>query len=165
MTDDHTHAAGPERQQPNAFDTLRPGQTFTTANLTVTLDAMKAFAAQFDPQPMHLDEDAARASFFGELIGSGWHTAALTMKLVVEARLLGPTPLVGVSVDHMRFKHPLRPNDRIHAVIEVTNKRPSTSPDRGYASLKVTTMTDNDTVLMTQQWTILVPRCDTRDTA
>ena len=69
------------------FEDFQVGQKFGSGTVNVTADRIKAFAAEFDPQPFHLDEEAARGTFFGELVASGWHTAAMTMRLLVEGEM------------------------------------------------------------------------------
>lgn len=112
------------------LEDLSVGQTFVTGSTTVTTDEIKAFARQFDPQPFHLDEDAARDSLFGGLAASGWHTAALTMRLLVEG-----LPFVGGLVGaggEIAWPRPTRPGDVLTVHIEVLEVTPSKSkPDRG----------------------------------
>ena len=79
----------------------------------VDLERVKAFAAEFDPQPFHLDEAAASSSIFGGLVASGWHTAAMTMRLMVESDMRIAGGLVGVGVEQIRWPQPVRPGDRI----------------------------------------------------
>ena len=112
------------------LEDLHVGQTFTTGSITVTTEAIKAFAREYDPQPFHLDEEAARDSLFGGLAASGWHTAALTMRLLV-----GALPLAGGVVGaggETTWPRPTRPGDTLTVHIEVTEITPSKSrPDRG----------------------------------
>ena len=107
---------------------------------------------------MHLDEAAARGTVFGELVGSGWQTLALTMRLLVDARLLGGTPIVGAEFKDMRFHAPMRPGDTLRACAEVLAVRPSRSrPERGFMDLKVTTTNAAGVTLVTQSWSLVVP--------
>ena len=85
------------------YDDLDIGERFRSAALCMYESDMRAFAEQYDPQPMHTDPEAAAETMFGGLIASGWLTGALTMKLMVESRMLGSTPLIGVEVDRVRF--------------------------------------------------------------
>src|SRR6202043_3672273 len=85
------------------LDDLRVGQRFTSDTYHMDEVRMKAFAAEFDPQPFHLDEAAAQRSIFRGLAASGWHTAAIAMRLAVEVRPFGPHPLVGLGVDDLRW--------------------------------------------------------------
>lgn len=115
---------------PLYLEDLHVGQTFVTDSLTVTTEQIKAFAREFDPQPFHLDEEAARDSLFGGLAASGWHTAALTMRLLV-----GALPLAGGVVGaggETTWPRPTRPGDTLTVHVEVLEVTPSRSrPDRG----------------------------------
>ena len=110
---------------PMFLEDLLVGQTFRTGTVSVEKDRLKAFAAEFDPQPFHLDEKAAVASFFGGLVASGWHTAAMTMRLMVESdfRIVGG--LIGVGVEQIRWPHPVHAGDVLHVLCEVLETRPS----------------------------------------
>src|SRR5260370_42451304 len=90
-------------------------------------DMIKAFAAEFDPQPFHLDQDAARASLFGGLVASGWHTAALTMRLLVGGELRIAGGLIGLGAEELRWPRPVRPGDVLRVESEVLSLRPSQS--------------------------------------
>ena len=118
------------------LDDLHVGQRFTSTSHVVDADQIKRFAAEFDPQPFHLDEDAAANSLFAGLAASGWHTAALTMRLLVT----GGVPLAGGIVGaggEIAFPRPTRPGDELQVVSEVTEITPSrTKPDRGIVVLR-----------------------------
>jgi len=147
-----------QRSDARYLEDFRVGDRVETAAVTVSLDMIHAFAEAYDPQPMHLDEDAARLSVFGELVGSGWQTLALTMRLLVDARLLGTTPIIGAEFKDMRFRKPMRPGDTLRATAEVLAIRPSQSrPERGFLDLLVTTKNDRDDTLVTQRWSLVVP--------
>ena len=112
------------------LEDLHVGQAFTSGSVTVTTEAIKAFAAEFDPQPFHLDEEAARESLFEGLAASGWHTAALTMKLLVQCFPLAGG-LVGAGGE-TTWPRPTRPGDTLTVHVEVLEITPSRSrPDRG----------------------------------
>ena len=112
------------------LEDLHVGQTFTTGSITVTTEAIKAFAREYDPQPFHLDEAAAQASLFAGLAASGWHTAALSMRLLVDG-LPFAGGLVGVGGE-TTWPRPTRPGDTLTVHIEVLEITPSRSrPDRG----------------------------------
>jgi acyl dehydratase len=116
--------------QPLFLEDLQVGQTFTTESVTVTAEAIKAFAREYDPQPFHLDEAAAQASLFGGLAASGWHTAALSMRLLVDGLPLAGG-LVGVGGE-TTWPRPTRPGDTLAVHVEVLEITPSRSrPDRG----------------------------------
>ena len=92
---------------------LQVGQTITTASWTLTRDESIVFARAFDPQPLHIDEDAANAGFFGTLTASGWHALALTMRLVVEAKPFGDAPMIGAELKNIRFARPIKPDTEL----------------------------------------------------
>jgi acyl dehydratase len=124
------------------------GQTYGSGRITVDKDRIKAFAAEFDPQPFHMDEEAARGSIFGALAASGWHTAALTMRLMVEGELKPAGGIVGVGFDELRWPLPVHPGDELHVESEVLEVRPSKSrPNQGLIKVKTTTRNqDGETV-------------------
>ncbi|MGE4533358.1 MaoC family dehydratase [Halomonas sp.] len=143
---------------PIYLEDLKVGDITETKAFTVTRDMIISFAKQYDPQPMHLDEDAAHDTIFGELVGSGWQTLAVTMRMLVDARLLGSTPLVGAELKDIRFHAPMRPGDILRASAEIMDIRPSNSrPDRGLMDLRVTTKNSEGMTLVTQSWSLVVP--------
>src|SRR5256885_12295575 len=101
------------------------GQKYVSGKLRVDADAIKAFAAQFDPQPFHLEEDAARGSFFGGLAASGWHTAALTMRLLVQSGFRPAGGIIGSRADELKWPRPVPPGDELHREAEVLAMRAS----------------------------------------
>lgn len=109
------------------LEDFEPGQTFRSASTRIDADRIKRFAAEFDPQPFHLDERAAAESIFQGLVGSGWHTTAITMKLLVEGDLKPAGGIVGVGADEMRWPRPLRPGDELRVESEVLEVRVSKS--------------------------------------
>ncbi|TNC12009.1 MaoC family dehydratase [Methylobacterium terricola] len=123
------------------LDDLAPGQTYGSGETTVTEADIVAFATQFDPQPFHRDAEAARATFFGGLAASGWHTASLTMRLLVESELQLSGGIIGAGMDELRWPKPLRPGDTIRLESEVIEVRPSRSrPSQGLAKVRTTTL-------------------------
>ena len=115
---------------PLHLEDLHVGQTFVTSSVTVTAEAIKAFARDYDPQPFHLDEAAARDSLFGGLAASGWHTAALSMRLLVDG-LPFAGGLIGVGGE-TTWPRPTRPGDTLTVYVEILEITPSKSrPDRG----------------------------------
>lgn len=139
------------------IEDVTTGETHRTAAFEITREGAMAYAARFDPQPMHLDDDAAAESFFGEFTASGWYTLSVTMKLMVESRPFGDTPLVGVRVDGIRFSKPVTPGMTLHAESEITDiRRSGTRTDRGYVTMLVRTLAGEDEVLR-QTWTVLLP--------
>ena len=124
----------------------------------MTLERINEFAAEFDPQPIHLDEAAAERGFFGEMTASGWHTLSVTMRLMVRSPLFVSGEVIGVGVDKLRWLLPVRPGDRLRARARIVAIRPSNSrPDRGFMNLVATTLRGDEEVA-TQEWTVLVPR-------
>ncbi len=120
------------------------GQTFGSGRLRVEKERIKAFAAEFDPQPFHLDEEAARGSIFRGLAASGWHTAALTMRLLVESDLKPAGGIVGAGFDEFRWPRPVRPGDELHLESEILEVRPSKSrPEQGLIKVRTTTKNQN----------------------
>lgn len=145
--------------QPCYLDDLAVGQRYAGGTASIDLAAIKAFAAAFDPQPFHLDEAAAKASVFGRLVASGWHTMALTMRLLVEGKLRSLWGLVGLGADELRWPRPVFPGDVLRVEWEVLEVRPSLSKaDRGTARLRVTTRNQRGEVVLTLITTILLPR-------
>ncbi|HET9685638.1 MAG TPA: MaoC family dehydratase, partial [Pseudolabrys sp.] len=108
------------------------GQVYHSGSLRIDREQIIAFAAQFDPQPYHLDENAARKSVFRGLAASGWHTAALTMRLLVEGEFKPADGVLGVGFDDLSWPRPVRPGDELRVESEVLEVRPSKSRnDRG----------------------------------
>ena len=123
------------------------GQKFVTGTYTMTADAIKAFATDYDPQPFHTDEDAAKDTFFCGLAASGWHTAAVTMRLQIDS---GP-PIAGGMIGaggEISWPRPTRPGDVLHVESEITEVKPSKSrPERGFATMKSETKNQNGEVV------------------
>ena len=139
------------------WDDLEVGQVYKSGTIVLGKDQLVEFAQTFDPQPMHTDEEKAKDSFFGQLVGSGWHTLSSTIRLLAEARPFGETPLIGMEVDKVRFLKPLLPNSELQAIMEVIDLRPSRKGGKGYVRVKVTT-TANCEPILTQEWLMLMPR-------
>ncbi len=135
------------------------GHTFGTETVVVDTDKIKAFAAEFDPQPFHLDESAAATTMFGGLAASGWHTAALTMRMIVNGEFQIVGGLIGLGVEELRWPRPVRPGDVLGVDSEVLDIRPSKSqPDRGIVRIRNTTRNQRGETVMIQVVNILVPR-------
>jgi acyl dehydratase len=129
---------------PIYLEDFAPGQRYVSGKLRVEPTAIKAFAAQFDPQPFHLDEDAARDTFFGGLAASGWHTAALSMKLLVESDFRPAGGIIGTRAEELKWPRPVRPGDELHVESEVLEVRPSKSrADQGFVKCRSTTLNQN----------------------
>jgi acyl dehydratase len=135
------------------------GQVFATGKVQVDTDQIKSFAKQFDPQPYHLDEEAAEKSPFNGLAASGWHTAALTMRLLVGGDFKPAGGILGVGFDALSWPKPVRPGDELHAKSEILEVRPSKSkPDRGTIRVRTTTYNQNDEAVQEFTGNLLVPR-------
>ena len=120
------------------FDDLRVGMRFKSPEKLVTREDIKRFAAEYDPQVYHLDEAAAERSPLKGLAASGWHTAAMAMRLAVETSPFGPHPLLGFGVDELRWPTPVRPGDVIHLEGEVIALTPSRTKPQGTVRVKWT---------------------------
>jgi acyl dehydratase len=119
------------------FDDFAPGQVYLLGRRTLTHDEIVAFAREWDPQPFHLDEQAAAASIYGGLIASGWHTVCVFMRLFADGLLNRSAAMGSPGVDEVRWLRPVRPGDALEARIEVLEVRPSRSkPDRGIVRLR-----------------------------
>ena len=126
------------------LEDFEPGQKFGSEQLSVEATRIKSFAAEFDPQPFHLNEDSARETFFKGLAASGWHTAAMTMRLLVDSELKPAGGIIGTGFDEMRWPRPVRPGDELHVESEVLDVRPSKSrPDQGVIKVRTTTLNQN----------------------
>jgi acyl dehydratase len=137
---------------------LRVGQRFTSANHRLDTAQITAFAREFDPQPFHLDEEAARDSLFAGLAASGWHTAAITMRLQVQGGVPLAGGLIGAGVE-IEWPQPTRPGDCLRVASEILEIRPSRSrPDRGMVTLRSETLNQRDEVLQRTVAKLVVPR-------
>jgi acyl dehydratase len=135
------------------------GQTFGSGRARVTREDIQAFAAKFDPQPFHLDETAAQKSFFRRLAASGWHTAAITMRLLVESDLKPAGGVIGAGFDEFRWPRPVRPGDDLYIECEVLEVRPSRSlPNSGFIKLRTTTLNQHNEPVQIQVGNLLVLR-------
>jgi acyl dehydratase len=122
---------------------LQVGQRFTTGSVVVEENKMKAFAAEFDPQPFHLDDAAARESVFGGLAASGWYTAALTMWLMVTGGIPFSNGTVGLGGE-IAWPRPTRAGDTLHVESEIVEITPSRSkPQQGVVTVRNTTLNQN----------------------
>jgi acyl dehydratase len=140
------------------LEDLSVGQRFTTGTLTVTEAEIKEFAGRYDPQPFHLDDAAARKTMFGGLAASGWHTAAMTMRLLVK----DGTPLAWGIIGgggEIAWPRPTRPDDVLHVEGEVMEITPSKSkPDRGMVLMKNETKNQNGDIVQATIMKLVVPR-------
>src|SRR5712672_532459 len=135
------------------------GQTFGSGRLRLDKERILAFAAEFDPQPFHLDEAAALHSIFGGLCASGWHTAAVTMRLLLDSDLKPAGGLIGAGLDECRWPRPVRPGDELRVECEVLNVRPSKSrPEQGLVKVRTTTLNQDGEAVLVHVVNLVVPR-------
>ena len=135
------------------------GQTFGSGRLRIDKERIKTFAAEFDPQPFHLDEEAARDTIFRGLAASGWHTAAITMRLLVESELKPAGGIVGAGFDEFRWPRPVRPGDELRVESEVLELRPSKSrPEQGLVKVRTTTLNQDGEAVQISVGNLVVPR-------
>jgi acyl dehydratase len=125
---------------PRSFEDFAVGLRFkSSGDIVVTAERITSFAAEFDPQGFHLTDDEGRASLFGGLVASGWHTAAVAMRLIVDSDLGLGGRGAGVAVESMRWRAPVRPGDSLRVEGAVTATRPSRSrEDRGIVTFQAT---------------------------
>ena len=140
------------------LDDLAVGRKFVTRSTTLTLEGCKAFAAEFDPQPFHLDEAAARGSVFGRIAASGWYTAALSMRLLVEGEMTIAGGLIGLGGE-VAWPRPAYPGDTLRVETEVLAVRVSESkPDRGIVTVRNQTLNQHGEPVQVAVVKMMVPR-------
>jgi acyl dehydratase len=155
MTASTNQPGGPELLY---LDDLHVGQRFVSGTHLIDEEQIKAFARQFDPQPFHLDAEAARQTFFAGLAASGWHTAAITMRLLVESGLSIAGGIIGAGGE-INWPRPTRPGDLLHVESEILELKPSRSrPDRGMATLRSETRNQQGEVVQTLVAKLVAPR-------
>jgi acyl dehydratase len=141
------------------FEDFAVGQVFGSGRMPVEADRIKSFAAEFDPQPFHLDDAAARETIFRGLAASGWHTAALTMRLLVESEFEPADGIIGGGFDELRWPRPVRPGDELRVESEVLEMRASKSrPAQGLVKVRTTTLNQRDEPVQVFVANLLVPR-------
>ena len=140
------------------LDDLAVGRKFATRSTTLTLEGCKAFAVEFDPQPFHLDEAEARNSVFGRIAASGWYTAALSMRLLVEGEMAIAGGLIGLGGD-VTWPRPTYPGDTLRVETEVLAVRVSESkPDRGIVTVRNQTLNQHGEAVQVAVVKMMVPR-------
>lgn len=140
------------------LDDLPAGRRFTSRTHALDEGQITAFAREFDPQPFHMDRRAAESTLFHELVASGWHTAAITMRLQVEGGLPIAGGIVGLGGE-LAWPHPTRPGDVLQVESEVAEVVPSRSrPDRGVVTVRSETRNQRGEVVQTTTMKLLVPR-------
>ena len=137
---------------PLYFEDFTVGRRFRTPGLTLTEAAIIDFAERFDRQPFHMDVEAAKATPFGGLIASGIHTIALTFSLFLQTGVVAACSLGSPGLDEVRWLQPVRPDDTLHAEVEVVAARPSSSkPDRGIVTMSYATLNQRGETVMTMR--------------
>lgn len=132
------------------LEDFREGEVWRSGSVVIGEDEMIAYARANDPQPIHVDPEAARNGPFAGIIASGWQIAALSMRLFVEAGGHGDTPIVGLGIDELRWKQVVRPGDALRTTREIVEVRRSASrPDRGVIRTRVTVLNQRDETVMT----------------
>lgn len=142
------------------LDDFAPGQRFEgSTRVRIDADRIRSFAAEFDPQPFHLDDAAARNSVFQGLAASGWHTAAVTMRLLVDSGFHPMGGIVGAGFDELRWPRPVRPGDELRVESEVLAVRRSRSrPEQGVVKVRTTTFNQDGQVVQVSVSNLIVPR-------
>ena len=145
------------------FEDFTVGLRFRSpAVVAMTAERIKSFAAEFDPQPSHLDEGAARETIFGGLVASGWHTAAVAMRLIVDSDLGLSGQGAGVAIESMRWLRPVLPGDSLRVEGTVTETRPSRShADRGVVKFRAVVYNQRDELVLDGTHVVMVLRRDT----
>jgi acyl dehydratase len=130
------------------FEDYTPGHVYEFGALTVSEAEIIDFARQFDPQYFHIDPEKAKASRFGGIIASGWHTTSLVMRLFVDHYLSQVASLASPGVDEIRWPHPVRPGDSLRVRVTVLEARPSRKPDRGVVRAKIEGLNQRDELVL-----------------
>jgi acyl dehydratase len=126
------------------FEDFRPGQIFRLGSHTLTADEMIEFASEFDPQPQHLDPEAAKHSMLGALAASGWHLGALSMRMMVEGLFNRSTSMGSPGIDEVQWRKPVLVGDHVRLDGEVLDTRLSTRADRGFVRFRFTMIRDDE---------------------
>jgi acyl dehydratase len=140
------------------LEDLAVGQKFTSAGKRVDEDEVRGFAKAFDPQPFHLDHEAAANSVFGRLAASGWHTGAMTMRLLVDSHFRLAGGIVGTGFDEFRWLKPVYPDDTLRLETEVVEIKPSKSkPTQGLVKVRITTLNQRMEAVLVLLANLIVP--------
>ena len=131
------------------LDDLQVGQQWHGGPIEMTEADIIRFASEYDPQPMHIDTAAAANGRFGGIIASGWHVASVVMRDFVEAAPFGSTPLLGLKIDDLAWRVPVRPGDVLRITREVVDiSRSRSKPDRGVLTMRMTVTNQEGAVVM-----------------
>jgi acyl dehydratase len=141
------------------WEDFQPGTVAIYGPRLVTREEIVAYAAEFDPQPMHLDETAASATLLGGLAASGWHACCLVMRMIADGFVLNSTSMGSPGVDEVRWLKPLRPGTRVRLRATVLETRPSGSrPERGFVKFRFELLDEQDAVLTTMTSSLMLAR-------
>ncbi len=141
------------------FEDFTEGERFVSASATLSEALITEFARDYDPQPFHVDPQAAQESHFGGLIASGFQTMALAFRLFYQEGLITACSMGSPGMDKIRWHRPVRPGDAIPSEVEVRELRPSeTKPDRGYGTLAYRVLNQDDEIVMTFTCTLIMRR-------
>jgi len=136
--------------QKRYFEDFEPGQVYDLGRMSVSREEIITFARQFDPQPFHIDEEAAKDSIYGGLIASGWHSMSILMRLLVDNLLNDSASLGSPGVDELRWLKPVRPDDTLNARGTILDVIPSRSkPDRGIVKSSYEMLNQRGALVMT----------------
>lgn len=141
----------------NYFEELTVGESDSVGEYEVTREEVTSFAEQYDPQAIHTDPEVAAASMFGGLVASGWHTAAMTMRLLVDGRLADSRALGALGVDSLRWPEPVRPGDTLSVRTEISETAVF-DEERGRVAIAVTTTTQRGDTALTMVAQVLWER-------
>jgi acyl dehydratase len=141
---------------PQFYEDYAVGARFETGTYRMEIEEILAFAKAYDPQVFHVDVEGAKSTPLGGVIASGWHTTAVMMRLILDAGFVKDT--LGVGVDELRWKFPVRPGDRLRVIGEVESARPSKTRPVGIVRMKLTTLNQNGEDVMTMTTIIQPPR-------
>jgi acyl dehydratase len=140
------------------FEDFSVGQKFITTSRRVEAAEIVEFASKYDPQPFHVDHEAAKTSLFGGLAASGWHSAAMTMRLIVDSKFRPAGGIIGGGGE-LQWLKPVRPGDELHVESEVVELRESRSrPLQGLVKVRITTLNQHEEAVQTFTPTLLVNR-------
>jgi acyl dehydratase len=146
------------------FEDLKVGEHFQSDTYIVTDEAIIKFAREFDPQPFHIDLAVAEKSIFKGLAASGWHTAAITMRLFVQATNFAEGA-IGLGVDELRWPNAVRPGDALRVETEIVELRPSRSkPNHGIIRIRNVTTNQRGEIVQTMFANAMIPRRDNQTT-
>ena len=138
------------------FEDFKVGDIEEFGNYETSQEDIIEFATEFDPQPFHIDPEAAKEHFFGGIIASGWHTGSMLMRMIVDNQVLNSTSMGSPGIDELRWIQPVRPNETLTAHSEVLLSTPHKyKEDRGFVKFKHTILNQSSEIKMTMVSTIL----------